>query len=62
MRVSILNEIINAQIKDIILPEHFTYNWDRMIESSRETNEPIKIILSNGEILELYGMLRLSDD
>lgn len=62
MRAKILNEIINAKITDIIVPETCTYNTDRLVESSREVNDPINIILDNGEILLLYGMIRLSDE
>jgi hypothetical protein len=43
MRAKILNEIINAEIKDIILPQDYKYDWERLV-SSEGTNEPIQII------------------
>lgn len=62
MKAKLLNEVINAKIKDIIIPEDFTYNHDRLMESSRLINEPIRIILDNGELLLLNGMVRLSNE
>jgi len=57
MEAKILNEIINAKIENIIVPDSCTYNNEDMIESSREVNDPVKIIMSNGEILNLFGCL-----
>ncbi|KKN21398.1 hypothetical protein LCGC14_0925830 [marine sediment metagenome] len=62
MKAKILNEIIGAGIKDIIVPEDCTYNQPRMMESSRVVWNPIQIILDNGEVLLLYGMIRLSNE
>ncbi len=62
-KAKILNEVINAKINSIEYdPEDYTYDHDDLIESSRDRNTPIQIFLDNGEILLVYGMMRLSRD
>lgn len=61
-RAKILNEIINARIMDIILPEPYTYDWTRLAESSRDDYNNISIMLDNGEIIEVHGTMKLSDE
>ena len=60
-RAKILNEIINAKITDVLVNEDCRYDWDRLAESNRDLNHPITITLDNGEILEVFGMMKLSD-
>jgi len=61
-KAKILNEVINAKIVDIMVPGDCTYNWERLVESSRVNSSPVTIVLDNGERLLLYGMMRLDDE
>lgn len=60
-RAKITDEVINARIKEILMPEEYSYNTDRLAESSRNINNTISIFLDNGEILLVGGYIRLSD-
>jgi len=55
-RAKILNEVINAKITDIMLPNDFKYNHDNWCEVNGGF---ISIILDNGEILQIQSFVRL---
>lgn len=61
-RAKIYEEVMGARIKDIQMPDEFTYNTDRLAESSRDKNNTISIILDNGEVLLVGGYIKLSDE
>ncbi len=61
-RAKIYEEVMGARIKDIQMPDDYTYNTDRLVESSRDKNNTISITLDNGEILLIGGYIRLSDE
>jgi len=55
-RAKILNEVINARIVDIFLPEDFKYDWENFCEVNGGF---ISIVLDSGEILQVQSFVRL---
>ena len=56
-RAKILDEVINARITDIFLPDDFRYNWKNFCEVNGGSF--ISIVLDSGEILQVQSFVRL---